>query len=388
MGSRPDESRPPIIRLGLTAAGWMYVVVTLVVAVASLKSQSAMLFLLVGAMIGALVASNLLPRRMLRGVLLEREVPSQAWQNHTVHLGYYLRNTRGWSCLALELEELPVAGVERTGGFCAHLPPLGTFRSGARFVVRRRGRVELAGVRVLSRFPFGLITGRKVFDRKASLVVWPARGKLKKRMLHQGAVEVSSSPPAQVTGGQDEFFGLRDYRSDDNPRWIHWRRSANRPVPVVRQMSRPRPEILWVLLDTRLEDASPAAWSQRERMIRFAGTLMEHALSRGYQVGLALGCGGRPCAYSPAAGRGQMHLLLTALADIDDTTKLPLENVVGVLRRRSLEEAQVVLVTARGDGGRGLQSLRRVCRNLSMVTRDDLPGVFEDDPLAAAEEGH
>jgi uncharacterized protein (DUF58 family) len=385
MGRRPEESRRPIIRLRLTVAGWMFLIVTVVVAVASVKSQSAMLFLIAGAMAGALVASSLLPRRMLRGVWLEREVPAQAWQNHTVHLGYYLRNTRLRSCLALELEELPVAGVERTGGFCAHLPPAGTFRSGARFVVRRRGRVELAGVRVLSSFPFGLIAGRRIFERKASLVVWPARGKLKKRMLHQGAVEVSSSPPAQVTGGQDEFFGLREYRSDDNPRWIHWRRSATRPVPVVREMCRPRPDILWVLLDARLEDASPAAWSQRERMIRFAGTLMEHALSRGYQVGLALGCGGRPCIYPPAAGRGQMHLLLTALADIDDTTGLGLENVVPVLRRRSLEEAQVVVATARRDEARVLRSLRLACRNLSMVTGEDLPNVFEDDPLAAAE---
>ncbi len=386
MGSRPVPSRRPIIRQRLTAAGWVFSIITLVVTIAAFKSQSAMLFLIAGSMVGTLAASSTLPRYMLRGVLLEREVPPQAWQNHPIHLGYYLRNTRRRSCLALSLEELPVAGVERTGGFCAHLPSAGTFRSGARFVVHRRGRVELAGVRVLSSFPFGLITGRKVFDRKASVVIWPARGKLKKRMLHQGAVEVATGPPTQVTGGQDEFFGLRDYRSDDNPRWIHWRRSANRPVPVVREMCRPRPEILWVLLDSRLEDTSSEAWGQRERMIRFAGTLIEHALSRGYQVGLALGCGGRPRAYPPAAGRGQMHLLLTALADIDDTTALPLENVVAALRRRSLEEAQVVLVTARSGRGRGLPSLRSICRNLSVVTREDLPGVFEDDPLAAATE--
>jgi uncharacterized protein (DUF58 family) len=364
----------------------LFVAVAAIVALATIKSQSAMLFLIFGAMAGALVASGLMARRMVKAVSLEREMPHQAWQNQTVHLGYYLRNDRRRSCLALSLEELPAGDIERTSGFCAHLPPEGTFRSGARFVVRRRGRTELTGVRVRSSFPFGLVAAWRIIRRRASLVIWPARGKLKRRMLHQGAVEVSTSPPTQVTGGQDEFFGLREYRSDDNPRWIHWRRSANRSVPVVREMCRPKPEILWVLLDTRLEDASPQAWSRRERRIRFAGTLIEHALARGYQVGLALSRGGKPIARPPAAGRGQMHLLLTALADVDDVPAPPLAGVVAALKRRWLQESQVVLVASRGSVESALRPLRSACRNYSVVSDGDLPGVFEDDPLAAAGE--
>lgn len=386
MGSRRRQSRSPAVRLRLTAAGWAFVLVTLVVAAATIKSQSAMLFVIIGAMIGAVGASGVMAGRMLRAVDLEREVPIQAWQSETVHLGYYLRNTRKRPCLALALEELPVGGIERTSGFCAHLPPGGTFRSGARFVARRRGRVALAGVQVLCRFPFGLVCGRRIVPRKASVVVWPARGRLKQRMLHQGAVEVSDGPPSQATGGQDEFFGLRDYRSDDNPRWIHWRRSATRSVPVVREMCHPKPEILYVILDTRLPDASPSAWSRRERMIRFAGTLIEHALSRGYQVGLALARGGRACACPAAAGRGQLHLLLTALADIDDTTALPLAVTIAALRRSSLIEAQVVVVAQAHPQAGVLRPLWEVCRNLSVVTAGRLGAVFEDDPLAAAQE--
>ena len=53
MGSRRRQSRRPAVRLRLTAAGWAFLIVTLVVAAATLKSQSAMLFVIVGAMIGA-----------------------------------------------------------------------------------------------------------------------------------------------------------------------------------------------------------------------------------------------------------------------------------------------------------------------------------------------
>ncbi len=374
------------MRLRLTAAGWAFVVVTLVVAVATVKSQSAMLFVIVGAMIGAIVASAVMAGRMLRAVELQREGPVQAWQSQTIHLGYYLRNARKRPCLALALDELPVAGIETAGGFCAHLPPEGTFRSGARFVARRRGRVVLSGVEILCRFPFGLVASRRVMRHAASVVVWPARGQLRQRMLHQGAVEVSSAPPTQATGGQDEFFGLRDYRSDDNPRWIHWRRSANRPVPVVREMCHPKPEILYVILDTRLPEAAASAWSQRERTIRFAGTLIEHALSRGYQVGLALALRGRARAYPARAGRGQMHLLLTALAEVDDATAIPLEMTLAAVRRLRLSEAQVVVVGAWGVQATVLRPLRVACQDLSVVTGERLAEVFEDDVLAAAQE--
>jgi uncharacterized protein (DUF58 family) len=384
MGPRRRQSRP-VVRLRFTAAGWIFVVITLVVAAATVKSQSAMLFVIVGAMLGALMASGVMAWRMLRAVGLEREVPAQAWQNQTVHLGYYLRNTRGRPCLALTVEEQPVAGVETTGGFCAHLPPGGIFRSGARFVPRRRGRITLTGVEVISRFPFGLVAGHCVLPQGASVVVWPARGRMKERMLHRGAVEVSTAPPSQATGGQDEFFGLRDYRSDDNPRWIHWRRSATRQVPVVREMCHPKPEILYVILDTRLADKSPAAWARRERMIRFTGTLLEHALARGYQVGLALGVQGRARAYPGAAGRGQMHLLLTALADVDDTTALPLTGVVAALRRSDLDEAQVIVVADSSAATAALRALRAACRTVSVVTAERLAAVFQDDPLAAAQ---
>jgi uncharacterized protein (DUF58 family) len=386
MGSRRRQSRSPVARLRLTAAGWAFVVITLVVAAATVKSQSAMLFVIVGAMIGALAASGAMAWRMVRAVSLERDVPAQAWQSQTIHLGYYLRNTRPRPCLALALEEQPVAGIETTSGFCAHLPPRGIFRSGARFVPRRRGRLTLTGVEVLSRFPFGLVSGHCVVPRTASVVVWPARGRLKQRMLHRGAVESSSAPPSQATGGQDEFFGLRDYRSDDNPRWIHWRRSATRQVPVVREMCHPKPEILYVVLDTRLVGASPAAWARRERLIRFAGTLIEHALARGYQVGLALASRGGACAHPAAAGRGQMHLLLTALADVDDTTALPLGATVATLRRSDLAEAQVIVVADSPVETAALRPLRAACRNVSVVTADRLAAVFEDDPLAAGQE--
>jgi hypothetical protein len=45
-----------------------------------------------------------------------------------------------------------------------------------------------------------------------------------------------------------------------------------------------------------------------------------------------------------------------------------------------------MLVAGRGSVEAALRPLRSACRNFSVISDDDLPRVFEDDPLAAAGE--
>lgn len=216
------------------------------------------------------------------------------------------------------------------------------------------------------------------------------RGSLRGSLLHKGEAETASPAPSVRAGGQDEFYGLRDYRLGDNARWIHWRRSAGRTEPVIREMSRPRPRTLWVAIDTELPDGSGAAIRRRERAIRFAGTLMEDALATGYRVGAVLAYGGRPVVLAPADRRAQRQRLLDALADIDDRTACRLPDVLGRLRYTWLRHAHVVVVSGSDAPenlpAESLMHLRRNCRSLSIVTGGRVSEVFRDDPAAARAE--
>jgi uncharacterized protein (DUF58 family) len=366
----------------------VFLVLAVLIGLAAVRSQAPLMFILFGGMMGSLHISAILARRMLSAVSVRTEAPSRLWQHQAVHIGYFLRNGRRRTpCLALGLKQPVSGGMESTGGGCAELAGGGSFRAAARLVGTRRGRFSLAGVRLNTLFPFGLIEATKQFKDESALVVWPARGKLKKRLLRHGAAESWSAAPSRASGGQDEFFGLREYRDGDNPRWIHWRRSAGRSAPVMREMSSPPPEILWVILDTYQSDLSAAACGRKERMIRFAATLIDHAFFRQYKVGLAMACSGGIRVFPASAGRGQRRELLDALAEADTNTNWRLGEMARMFRPGQLAQSQVVVLTDSANGNKkdALLHMRPFSRHVRVIASDALNEFFDDSPMAAGE---
>lgn len=368
-------------RFRLAMTGWLFLGISFVLGLVAIRSQIAMMFITFGVMMGAIHVSAFISHRMILGLAVRREIPSRAWQNQAVHLGYYIRNVRKRvACLALNIEEIAPEGIESVAGYCVHIPPKTAFRSGARFVATQRGRIDFQGVQLRTIFPFGLITTTRRIDMPASLVVWPARGTLTRQLLHRGAVETSSAAPSPATGGQDEFFGLREYRPDDNPRWIHWRRSAMKSKLIVREMSRPLPEELWVVLDTHCTDTSEVAAETLEQMLQFAATLIDHAFVRGYQVGLAIAQRNRVEVYPPQAGRAQRCKLLDALAVAESSTDTGMDKILAGLSRKQLRHSQVVVITedAAKLAETSAYGLKSCCRHLTVLDRHTIPTVFKD----------
>jgi len=388
--SRDQSSRRTgPIRLRLTGAGWLFLLISVLVGLAAIKSNASLLFVLFGAMMGAMVFSCVVARRSVGGVDLRRDIPSRVWQNQTVHLGYYLRNRRRRTpCLGLGVQEVTPVGIEGVAGYCLHLPPLTTFRAGARFTAQRRGAIELRQARVGTVFPFGLVSAYRHIEAPADMIVWPAKGKLTRQLLRRGAVETSSAAPSGDSGGQDEFFGLRDYRPGDAPRWIHWRKSATRNMPVVREMARPVPEVLWVIVDTYLADGSEPGPQVSERMLRLGATLVDYAFSRGYQVGVALGSGDEAVSLAPAAGLAPHHRALDALAQAKPNEHLRLGEVVAKIRFAQIRKAQVIVIAPQAASldAAALAQLRRNCRHLAVVDEGRIESVFQDDPTALQQE--
>jgi uncharacterized protein (DUF58 family) len=186
------------------------------------------------------------------------------------------------------LPELPAGGVAEVR---VELRPL------------RRGLLNLAGVTVARRDPFGLVRGLRRIALPDTLLVLPRRYPVPPirlagtRKFQQGGVAQASS-----VGDSEEFAALRDYRPGDPRRRIHWRSWARVGRPVVREHQDEFFARHALVLDTF---AGAEHGERFEAAVSVAASLA-FALDTGESLLDLLFVG--PRAYSLTVGRGLAHV--------------------------------------------------------------------------------
>ena len=110
-------------------------------------------------------------------------------------------------------------------------------------------------------------------------------------------------PPPRRSGPEGDFYGVREWRSGDGRRLVHWRSSARLGKLVVRQFERPRSRDLAVVLDLwQPETAAVEHLENVERAVSFAATVLTDLCRQGgSSVYLALGDPGPECWGGPAS---------------------------------------------------------------------------------------
>jgi uncharacterized protein (DUF58 family) len=355
----------PLRGLRITFGGLLCVAVVILVALAGLNSEANLLYLLSGISVGMLLLSAVAPIAMVRGIEVDRLVPDAVVAGRPFRITYIVRNRRrlgnAWSILISE-RPLPRRSRYESGrcvapfpdAFADALAPGEEKRIDVMSVCRQRGRLELPGVRVTSRFPFGLFSCHIDFPIAAEVLVYPPLGRFRYDPWRD--YRAASSPSNQSIrhrSGHEEFYGVREYRQGDNLRWIHWRQSARTGELVVREMLPLKPTQLIVLVDPWSGPASDqsvrpgAAPLDRdaERVISAAATALCDALERGHRVGLVCRAA-RPIMIPPNAGRAQRQRILHELATATPGAPEPLDAIVGTIRWSAGWHARCLLCSA------------------------------------------
>jgi uncharacterized protein (DUF58 family) len=291
-------------RLRFLRAGWALSAGAIVLGFVAIGTANNLLFLLLGALLGMIALSGSLSELVLRRVEVRRKGPRGAVAGQPAHLLYELRNPRTrLASFALEVGERDA--LDRA--FVASVEPGRTANAVVERTWSTRGVYPLATVTLATSFPFGLFTKERDVELPCEVVVWP-RSDRKVPEVRLPAPRASaagaalSSTPSSARG---EFRGLREYRPGDDPRDIHWRSTARRGRPVVREYDRDESRTLWICLDLRMRPGSRA-----EEAIEVAASLAERAARRGTPFAVLAGRAGLP----PGAGPSHLAAALDLLA--------------------------------------------------------------------------
>jgi uncharacterized protein (DUF58 family) len=306
-----------------TREGWWFLIATLVVGGVAIDAGINLFFLTFGMMACLLLASVLLSGLGLAGLQVRRIPPPVIHAGTPYLMGIALENRkRRLPSFSIEVEDLVDEHPIDKRCYFLKLPAGRTQETSYRHRLPRRGRHRLSGFRLATKFPFGLMQRARLVVDPAEVVVYPALAPLPPAIL-RGLPSAQATAHRRALDRQGELAGLRAFRDGDDPRAIHWRSSARRGLPLVREHENDQGQRALIVFDNGASPASAQTRSGNSLTTTVADPAFELAVSRTAALcvelvrrGLAVGLCTRGGELAPAAGPRQLTRLLRLLAFI------------------------------------------------------------------------
>lgn len=296
----------------VTKAGALYSLVVLLIGIAALNTGNNLLYIVVAAMLAAIVVSGAASAICLRGLELELRVPEHIFAGTEVSATVSVRNRRKWfpslSISAVPIEKrspkqrwqwvattFPIPPWRPPAQQWLQLPdrklrrvtiggPSGVFHEAAYFPViparsaleasvklnfRRRGCYQ-ERFSLSTRFPFAFLVKTRRAALSREVLVYP------ELTSSQEAVELApiltGKLEAYMRGVGSDLHRIREYLPEDPARQVDWKATAKSGSLKVREFSREDERRIRVVFDNPSPGELPS--QQYERMISLSASLI------------------------------------------------------------------------------------------------------------------
>ena len=301
--------------LRFTPEGKKFIAITIAVGFAAVNTGNNLLYLVLAMLLSLIIASGFLSEWGIKGLMVKRTFPPFIFARTPCPILLAVTNTKKYlPSFSLEFEE-QVDGENKGGlAYLFRVGPQKTQTQVYRLSFPHRGLYRLHAPRLLTRFPFGFfIKGARLKEPREILAYPPLLPweELLPEIAHGD--EGSRSRPHKGRG--EDIFAVREYIPGDSSRDIHWRSTAKRSQPMVKEYERPAMKKVHIILDTSVpKKAAPSDLDLFEEGVAKAASLAYHLLKK-YDclVGLSLGTEVIP----PERGDNHLHRMLRALSLVE-----------------------------------------------------------------------
>jgi uncharacterized protein (DUF58 family) len=334
----------------VTKAGIIYMLVTMVIGIAALNTGNNLLYIVVAAMLAAILVSGVASALVLRGLELDVRLPEHVFAGRPVMGQIALRNPRRFlpafsirvvtarkvkgekvrrqwrwerTTFTFPLNRAPenqwvrmrdwrVRRVEirpSTRGifdgmiYFPFLPPRTELPADLQLRFERRGRYCESGFGVATRFPFSFLTKTRDVALQREILVYPAVESPDEMVeilpLVRGEWE------SFERGRGSDLYRIREYMPEDSARHVDWKATAKSGSLKVREFAREDERKLCIVFDNPArEEISESSY---ERAVNLAASLAWHFSLQTVEMSFAL----------PGVRYTDLHEFLAQLAVIE-----------------------------------------------------------------------
>ncbi|MCB4756167.1 MAG: DUF58 domain-containing protein [Elusimicrobia bacterium] len=289
----------------LTTAGWIFILYTIGVGAGAINTGNNLLYLIFGIFLGLILASGVLSDGDLWGLKAELVFPEQAREGELCSVALNLTNQKRHFpsiSITVQLEGTLQGRPVQLQTFVMSLSPNESTTNRFLFIPPQRGYFKVTAVKVMTRFPFGLLNKSWMMLRgeaeNQGMFVYPST---LRASAPRWPVPVSGREESAVDrrGDGTAIYGMREYRAGDNPRRIHWKASAKKGMSewsgvsgwLVREMELEQSPEIYLRFPTR-DELKNWTHDRGEMFIRFVATLVSQYEVISHRIHLLVG--GRP----------------------------------------------------------------------------------------------
>jgi uncharacterized protein (DUF58 family) len=235
-----------------TVRGWLFAAALALVAVAASVSANNLLFLVLAAMLAALMVSNLIGRLSLAGLELDFRISEHVSARRKFPARIVVRNTKRW----MPSFSVWLAGIGDSVFSALYFPVLpggAVLDQLIEVEFARRGVHREDGFRFSTAFPFGFLERRIQVSLRREILVYPCLNPL------PGFDEILSVIGGEVTahyrGRGHDFYRIRPYELFESARHVDWKATARTGAPQVREFAREQEPFVEILFDAEAPEA-------------------------------------------------------------------------------------------------------------------------------------
>jgi uncharacterized protein (DUF58 family) len=344
----------------VTKAGVVYVLVTLVIGIAALNTGNNLLYIVVAAMLAAILVSGVASALVLRGLQLEVRLPEHVFAGRPLVGRIALRNPRrflpsfsirvvparkskenqgkekkprkqwrwepatfvfppnrapgnhwlklrDWRVRRVEVVP-PLPGLFDGMIYFPYLPPGADLTADLELCFERRGRYLESSFGLATRFPFAFLTKTRDIALEREILVYPPVEPPDEWFeilpLVRGEWE------SFVRGRGSDLYRIREYMPEDSARHVDWKATAKSGSLKVREFSREDERKLCIVFDNPA--AGVISEPAYERAVNLAASLAWHFSSQDAELSFVVS----------GHGRGvDLHEFLAQLAVVEPKTE-------------------------------------------------------------------
>ncbi len=206
-----------------------------------------------------------LNRHAIRNLIVRRVSPNRLHAGQPVNLKWEVTNHGQVSAYQVQIKDSVRQICSRNGEIALKrkrdatkglvifddIPVGESVTSSFQVLFAERGTYETGPAYAICDFPLGLVSCWVAFREPEQIHVAPKIGHLAHNWRSiVSSVSHGTAARACVEGAQgDDFFAVREWRSGDNKKKIHWRSTAKYRTPMVRQFERETEQDTAIVLD-------------------------------------------------------------------------------------------------------------------------------------------